>query len=239
MSNEKKGSLLLQAASFIYPRKCVSCGNYISNEKEDFCPECKADVFRTKAPFCPYCGVGKEYCSCRKNLHAYEMVIAPFYYEGSIKKAIGRMKFGKKEGVSRFLGEELSKDIEMKYFGIAFDIVTCVPSTNKSIRERGFNQSASILESISIDEDKKDYDLLTKKPQKDIQHMLGAEKRRENVLNTYFVGQGKDVRGKTILLVDDILTTGATADACASVLRLGGASSVFVAVVALDKMHND
>lgn len=239
MSNEKKGSLLLQAASFIYPRKCVSCGNYISNEKEDFCLECKAGVFRTKAPYCPYCGVGKEYCSCRKNSHAYEMAIAPFYYEGSIKKAIGRMKFGKKEGVSRFFGMEITKDIEMKYFGIDFDIITCVPSTTKSIRERGFNQSASILESINIEEDKKDYSLLTKKPQKDIQHMLGAEKRRENVSNTYFLSEGRIVKDKNILLIDDILTTGATADACTRTLMFNGAMKVYVAVAAFDIVKND
>ncbi|MDD6808175.1 MAG: ComF family protein [Oscillospiraceae bacterium] len=239
MFKNTNGSLLLQAASFIFPRKCVACGEYLVNLEEFLCKKCAERVERTKAPFCEFCGVGKDYCRCRKNRHAYETVIAPFYYEGAIKDAIGRMKFGKKEGVASFFGQEMTKDIMAKYFGIKFDILTCVPSTNKSIKERGFNQSRSILEEININGVEKDYDLLIKRNQKDIQHTLGAEKRRKNTDNVYFLKNGKDVKNKIILLVDDILTTGATADSCAKTLRLSGAQKVYVSVAALDILHND
>lgn len=218
--------------SVLFPEKCLSCGVFLSDgDTEFFCKKCESEIERVKPPY-----------NHGRLTGVFDYAVAPFFYRGSIKNAILRLKYSEKERVSVFLGKEMSKEINSRFFGVKFDILTCVPATRKSVAERGYNQSRSILEHIYIDNgiDYKcygypvyDFNLLFKDKTTEVQHLLGAENRRENIAGAYHISSGRDVYGKTVLLTDDIYTTGSTVNSCAAELKRHGAKAVYVAVAAL------
>lgn len=217
--------------SLLFPEKCLSCGCVLTMENSGFfCERCEREIERIRPPYNP-----------RQFIGTFDYAVAPFYYRGSIKRAILRLKYSEKERVAAFLGEEMSREINSRFFGVKFDILTCVPATKKSISERGYNQSQSILENICIDNGvdynslgypSVDCNLLFKSKTTEVQHLLGAESRYENIAIAYHISPGRDISGKTILLIDDIFTTGSTVNSCAAELKKNGASFVYVAVAA-------
>ena len=223
-----------------FPRTCPCCGGPLSGDAP-VCPSCAGGVHRNPAPHCPYCGVSERSCTCRKQPRPYDRIVAPFFYEDSVRDAILRMKFGKREEGARFLAEELKKEVEARYFGESFDLITTVPMSRDRYAERGFNQARTIAELLMKDppgplrEAVPDYGLLKKATSGQMQHLLGAEGRRQNIRGSVRVGRGRDLTGKRVLLVDDIVTTGATAGECAAILRLSGAARVCVAAASVTR----
>ncbi len=237
----------MQIRGLIFPRKCVCCGKYIAADMmsvyRDVCIPCAERVTRVKPPYCPRCLRGKDSCRCYKQRpFAFDALAAPFYYEGAIRDAIMRMKFDGKESVARFLGRELGAEVETRYFGVPIDVVTCVPTSAASLAERGFNQSRSIAENLGLSSEifpfiVPDFTLLKKQDATDLQHRLGARGRQRNISGSFEVAKNRDIANKTILLVDDIMTTGATADECARVLKFAGARNVLLATAALTRYN--
>ncbi len=226
--------------NILFPRKCIACGAYLDKNDETFCKLCKQNIERPEPPYCMSCFKSLEYCKCNKRFRAYDCAVAPFYYDGAVKSAVLRLKFSSKEHVAVHLAKEMSGCVNSCYFGIDFDIVTCVPGTRKSIYERGYNQSQSLAEYMSIKtvfdrEIEYDFNLLTKSKDTAVQHLLSAESRRKNIESAYRLNSGRCVQGKNILLIDDILTTGATLEACSRELKLHGAKAVYAVVAAFAK----
>lgn len=237
----------MRIGEFVFPRKCVCCGRYLSadNESEyrDVCASCAERVARVRPPYCPHCLRGKDSCRCYKQRpFAFDALAAPFYYEGAVRDAIMRMKFDGKESVARFLGRELGAEVETRCFGVPIDVVTCVPTSAASLAQRGFNQSRSIAENLGLSSEifpfiVPDFTLLQKRDATALQHRLGAHGRVRNISGTFELSKNRDVTNKTILLVDDIMTTGATADECARVLKFAGARKVLLATAALTRYN--
>lgn len=249
----------MQFRDWIFPRKCVCCGAYLSDndvsdsergdesndqsEYADVCAYCAKTIVRVKPPYCPQCFRGIDSCRCyNQRPFAFDALVAPFYYEGAIRDAIMRMKFDGKESVARFLGRELGAEVETRCFGVPFDIVTCVPTSSESLASRGFNQSRSIAENLRLSSETfpfivPDYNLLAKRRSNAVQHRLGAGGRLRNIAGSFELSVNRDVVGKTILLIDDIATTGATADECTRVLKFAGADKVLLATAALTRYN--
>ena len=229
----------------LFPKTCPCCGKPL-NKGERVCPDCGRAVRRNESPYCPFCGVSERNCACRKNERPYDHMVAPFFYEGPVREAILRMKFGKKEEGARFLAEELRDAIDARLFGESFDVVAVVPMSRERYAERGFNQARSLAEFVMEDPPEPlknalpDYGLLRKKNTGGaMQHLLGAEGRRENIRNAVSVGKHRDLKGKRVLLLDDLVTTGATAGECAVLLRMAGAESVSVAAAAVTRFQKE
>ncbi len=237
----------MQIRDLLFPEKCACCGAYLTEENEssctDVCNDCAGAVFRVLPPYCPHCFRGKDSCRCYKQRPlAFDRLITPFYYEGAVRNAIMRMKFDGKESVARFLGRELGAEVETRCYGYPIDIVTCVPASPESLASRGFNQSRSIAENLGLSSESfpfivPDYSLLVKRKSDAVQHRLGARGRFRNIEGSFELNRNRDVLGKTILLVDDIMTTGATADECARVLKFAGADKVLLATAALTRYN--
>lgn len=226
----------------LFPRTCPACGGPIA-AGQTLCAECERRVARNTSPYCPFCGVSAKDCRCAHVPRPYDHLVAPFYYEGAVRDTILRLKFGKKEEGARFLSAELRKEVEARFFGESFDIVTVVPMSRARYAERGFNQARVLAELLMADppaplsDAVADYGLLKKVRSGSgaMQHLLGAESRRENIRGSIRVGANRELSGKRVLLIDDIVTTGATAGECAAMLRMEGAASVSVAAAAVTR----
>lgn len=225
--------LLNRILSILFPKRCSYCG-IVVNADEDVCNECKENLPRVLPPFCDFCGANKKKCNCNNHSKSYSAVIAPFYYNGSVKNAIKRMKFSDRPHIAKTLSQEMTKCIDERYSEIDFDIITCVPMSKRERNNRGYNQSELLAKGLKVKGNPTiDTELLVKLYDVPPQHSLDATTRQGNVLGIFYVQDGKDIKGKTVLLCDDVKTTGATANECASVLLSYGAKDVFLVCAAI------
>ena len=209
----------------IFPEKCVFCGKTLGFDLGP-CPACRERLPLVEGPICRLCGCAKELCTCRQEERAYVRRIAPAYYGCGVKRAVMELKFHRVKGAAIPLAELMASCVKEHYQGLAFDWIIAVPMTRQKVRQRGYNQAAllgqelSRLTGIPFTEG-----LLIKSRNNQIQHHLDARQRWENVRDVYKASP--KAKGKQILLVDDISTTGATFDACAHALMKSGAQAVY------------
>ena len=214
--------------SALFPNTCVACGEIIPENEFlcEYCAEMAETVDFTKS--CIRCGMPKKQCRCSKRVFHFNGCAAPFYNDGVMQKAMYRFKFGKKEYIKKFFAERMALTVKTAYSDINFDIVTFVPTTFKRKSKRGFNQSELLANEISkILKLPLLSNLLRCKKSAKIQHTLNFDERFKNVKGRYECNRNYKLNGKTVLLVDDIKTTGATLDECAKQLLLLGADRVY------------
>ena len=195
---------------------------------------------------CPYCGktieCGKTACDiCSRKLpeiYSKNFVkggypcCSPFFYKGIFKNAIKLFKFDGFEQNSEKLAIALARTINKEYADIKFDVVTCVPMHPKKERIRGYNQSKLLAKDVSKLISVKYEDLLLKKKNNIEQHKcLTAAERRENVKNVYKAIDNDKIKGKTILIIDDVLTTGYTLGECCKVLSENTNAKIYCATL--------
>lgn len=216
----------------LYPERCACCGRVI--EIGDFlCEYCACTLPIIKRPVCFSCGANKEACGCKNEKNGYDAITTPFYYSGVISQAIRDFKFNSKKYIYRFLAFEMSECIKERYADERFDLICCVPMTNKKCRERGYNQSRLLAREIGKILCIEYCDLLIKLYDTPQQHGLRADERKGNVIGVFDVNEKININGRKILLCDDIKTTGATLGECAKILKLAGADEVKCIVAAI------
>ena len=218
-------------ASLLYPVCCPYCGRVIAADKE-LCAACDGKLPRIEDPICRVCGQGLAFCFCRKKYRFYRCV-TPFYYEGPAKTGMRRFKFqGKSEAAQPFAGE-MANVIEEKIGFSIIDVIVCVPMTKAAVSRRGYNQSELLAVELSkISGVKYEPGGLVKEVEHMSQHMVGYHERWSNVIGAFGVLNAEAVKNKNVLLVDDVMTTGATLNECASALKFAGAKEVFCVVFA-------
>lgn len=213
-----------QLISAIYPNKCICCGELIG-EGISICGCCSEKIERTNLDnFCLDCGFEKDDCTCKYNVFRFCGQVAAFKNAGLAQKAYYSYKFGKKQHYVGFFAEEMCRVIGKCYQDVNFDIVCAVPMFSK----REYDHSGYIAKAISQKLDLPFCDGLlscVKKGKK--QHKSTISERLKNVDGKYFANYRIDK--KTVLLIDDIKTTGATLDECARILLFAGADRVFCA----------
>ena len=219
----------------VFPRRCELCGEVVALD-EALCEECAA-LSRIEGELCNKCGEPKESCQCTRKTKTpeYKAVIAPYYYEKSVSAAANRFKdFGFTELAPR-MGSEMSEHISCYYKDIEFDYITYVPITEKKQQKRGYNQSEllanEVSEHLGVPVEKL-VDKIKTTPQ---QKKSSASKRKLNLRGSFEINPNADVRNKTVLLIDDIKTTGSTLNECAYVLNAYGAKAVYAAAFCLTK----
>lgn len=217
--------------------KCLACGNEIFDEV-GFCRQCAQSVVLNDGKTCKRCGVGvdgaEDYCGyCSFTKVYFDKAYSPLSYEGATQTAILQLKYGNKARYAKVLSRYLAYTAQTNR--LQFDLVCYVPMTKKSIKARGYNQSR-LLATYFCDIIGKDdclVDALEKVKETARQEDLGRKGRLENLKGCYKVVS--DVKGKRVLVVDDIKTTGATLNECAKVLKRAGATSVVGLTVASRK----
>ncbi len=150
-----------------------------------------------------------------------------FFYSGSVRELIKRLKFSKKMSAVRALSQ-LGLPILSQSLLPAFDIIVPMPLSKKRLRERGFNQCLELLRAMFKEKQEKiSLDALIKVKETPPQSGLGREERKKNIRGAFKASQRK-VRGKSVLLFDDIYTTGATAMEASRTLKSAGAKNIFL-----------
>ena len=204
--------------NILFPPKCVLCGKILEKEESDLCRFC-----RTDAP---------EYPNRKSKLQFLDSFAAVWYYEGSVRKSLLRYKFYNARSFAGSYGRLLAMKL-LEEYPEGFDILTWVPVSRLRRFRRGYDQVELLARAVGKELGMAPVSLLKKvrhnRPQSGIH---GAAQRRANVLGAYRETDREAIAGKRILLLDDILTTGATAGECARVLKTAGAKEVHCAAVA-------
>lgn len=202
----------------LFPPKCVLCGNVLESGEQDLCKDCRLD-----AP---------EYPNRKIKLQFLDSFAAVWYYEGSVRKSLLRYKFYGARSNALSYGRLLAMKL-LEEYPDGFDCLTWVPVSPLRKLRRGYDQVEELAKAVGRELDMVPVPLLKKvrhnRPQSGIH---GEAERRANVLGAYRVPDPAQAAGKKILLLDDILTTGATAGECARVLLTAGAKEVHCAAVA-------
>lgn len=210
----------------LFPNKCVSCGALI-NDGDYLCEYCfemiePVDLLK----ICTHCGLAKKNCQCKSRVFHFGGSIAPFENKGAAQQAMYRYKFKRTPSGAKFFAKEMAKAVRTVYNDIAFDGIVYVPMHPLKQLRRGFNQSQQLANELSKILGLKVYDgLLSCKYRRKSQHNMPIKERFKNIKGMYSTNY--KITGKTVLLVDDIKTTGASFDECAKQLLLAGADNVY------------
>lgn len=234
LTKTKLNKTISHLLSLLFPRRCAFCGKTL---KEDsfVCPECLENLPFVKGEVCHLCGREKKYCCCSaKKAYGFLRCVSPFYYEDSARHGVIAFKFRKKENNAAAFGYFAAEKIKKEYKGISFDAVTSVPLSRREKRRRGYNQAELFARETAKLIGVPYKELLTKPSDIKLQRELGPEGRWQNVKGAFKA----DKATGTVLLVDDIITTGATLDCCARELLKAGAQSVYCATIACTRMKN-
>ncbi|MCI6053791.1 ComF family protein [Dysosmobacter sp.] len=220
--------LLDAALDLLYPPKCPFCGKV--QETRGICPACCKALPWTEGD------------QGLKTLPGGTVCAAPLWYEDLAREGLLRFKFQGAAAAAEPLGELIAQCAAERFSG-AFDVVTWVPVSRRRLRKRGYDQARLLAESACRVWGVRPERLLRKTLDNPAQSGLHeAAARRANVLGVYEAADPDKLRGRRVLLVDDICTTGATLAECARTLRAAGAESVACVTAALtrekEKVHN-
>ena len=199
---------------WLFPPKCPFCGKILKGPA--VCPDCEKSL-----PWAsPLLREGTGFGRCA----------APLYYQDTVRKAVLRLKFAGKDGGAEALGG-LVAAAAAECFPGEFDCVTWVPVSNKRLRQRGYDQARLLARAACALWDTEPVRLLVKETDNPAQSGLkDAAARRANVLGVYRALP--EASGQRILLIDDVITTGATLAECVRELRRAGAADVVCAALA-------
>jgi len=203
----------------LLPKMCIACNKRI-HEDDEFCSNCAPFMKRVSTPTCKACGKSKKRCPTAHKSMNYDFVCAPFYYKGAIREGLKRFKFNNRQNSADFFAEEMVNFLKKEHPDAEFDYITFVPMTKKQIEERGYNQSQLLAEKVAekLNVECRN-DILIKLYDIEPQHNLNAMYRQGNVAGVFDVDNKKIIKHKSILVVDDIKTTGYTLNECAKMLR--------------------
>ena len=221
----------------LFPLRCPVCDRIVKPYGEKICLECMDKLKPVSAPWCRVCGKGlretKELCEeCASgNVHMFQRCRSLYDYR-SVAKSIYRFKYGGRREYGEFYGEEMARCLGEYIRGISPDAIIPIPLHEKRYRSRGYNQAAVLARVIGGQMGLPVFEnhLIRVKNTAPLKEQNAKE--RQNNLKRAFLVRKNDVKLKTILLIDDIYTTGSTVDEAAATLLESGAREVYVATLA-------
>ena len=205
----------------LYPPKCVLCQTILPKDETDLCHRCREETPEFK----------------KSNLRFSYVAgwTGLWYYKDDVRGSIHRFKFRRRRHYAKAYGRALAMKLDNDAF-CKFDILTYVPVATLRKMRRGFDQVElicdTLAEELGVEPVKTLRKIRNTPPQSGIPDAAG---RRANVLGAYICPRPQDVKGKRILLLDDVITTGATASECSRVLMTAGAAKVYCACVAVSE----
>jgi ComF family protein len=225
----------------IYPSTCWACGKPVAERIPLLCATCAHELTHDPHATCPRCSstVGPhaylaQGCpACRREVFAFERALRMAPYENRLREAILRMKTTNGEDFAEVIATLWAPSMARRLGDAAIDAVMPVPLHWWRRWRRGFNQSEVLAQALARELRVPCWPRLLRRVRPTgEQKGLSPAERRMNVHNAFRARESSRLSSKTILLVDDVMTTGATAHEAARALRLGGAARVVLAVLA-------
>ncbi len=230
---------------FIYPIGCRGCSVI---EGKYLCDSCFQTIVYIDKPRCKHCCIPledeyKSFCPrCAVEFGHHDGGISIALYDDPIGKLIRELKYEREKGIAAFFSKLIQTRIvkENLLENLRCDYIHPVPLSRKRFISRGFNQSGLIAKKLAeaIDISYRD-DILTRIRDTESQAGLGFDERLVNIRGAFKVADENAISGKSILLVDDVMTTGATIEECARTLNAAGASKVKFITVARQIFETD
>ena len=215
----------------LFPPKCVFCGKLLDGEL-DICGKCRGGL--ENFPELPL----NTMPDGKSKLQFLDSFTAVWYYKGKVRDGILGLKFHYRVDYALPLGRSVAMKV-LREQGTGFDAVTWAPVSALRKLRRGYDQSQLLAQTVGKELGIPVERLLKKQRHTPAQSRLTEQARKANVLGAYRFAGKQSVAGKRILLIDDVFTTGATAEECARVLLTAGAKSVSCAAVAAAPKHSD
>ncbi len=211
--------MLQRLLTLLFPPRCVLCKNFLSKEETDFCHHC-----RQNAP---------EVQKTKLKLSFLAGWTAVWYYKDTVRGSILRYKFYGRRQYAPVYGRSLAMKLQKEGWD-HFDTLTFAPIAPLRRLTRGYDQVELLAKAVGKELGIMPCRTLRKIRNTPPQSRLGdAARRRANVLGAYVAVSSENIRNKRILLLDDVITTGATASECARVLLTAGAKEVYCAALAV------
>ena len=232
-------SLLKDLLSFVLPAFCPICKTPLGEGESIVCEDCFQQMPLIAAPFCQSCGSPLKgegvYCRrCREGDSPLRRGRGVGVYGGVLLELIQLLKYKRKPSLARRLGSLMAEIALSDPMMSQADLVVPVPLYRTRLRERGYNQAEllarEVSESMGVGLSARS---LVRRKATRTQTLLSEEERRENVRDAFLVVKEKEVKGRKVILVDDVLTTGATLRSAASALLESGAAEVYGLVSAI------
>jgi len=233
--------------NFVFPLNCKVCGKPIRESRGySICKDCFKTIKLIENPYCKKCGkplIGTEFflnnkdilcINCRKQHSYFNCARSVGVYEKALRKCIHLFKYYREKKLAKPLGklliDYLSKNKQLYQ---ELDLIIPVPLHKNDLKIRGFNQSLLLSKEIgdyfSLPVEK---NILIKKKITGAQIKLSKKEREKNLLNAFFIAEPERIKGKKLLLIDDVFTTGSTVNECSKELKKAQVKNICVLTLA-------
>ena len=235
--------LLTGLCDLVYPPHCLICQKHLLHPDPEgiLCPNCREGLIRNTPPFCPKCSrhlknPALARCTqCLKNPRQFDFGWSAFQYTGPIRDLIIRYKYNQKTRLRKLFARCMNDFVNRYSLDIRqFDWVVPIPLHAVRLRERSYNQAQLLAEPIALE-----YGLplsvgnLVRARNTKQQNLLSEKERWTNIRGAFRINDSAKFSKKNILIIDDLLTTGATVSEAAGVLKSAGAKTVGVLTLAI------
>lgn len=226
------------AADLLFPRRCPVCGGVAMPKGRLICPACLKRLSFVSSPACMKCGkeIGsrdQEYCAdCIRRKKSFTRGFALLNYDSRAAVSMAAVKYHNKREYLDFYARAAALRFEKQFRQAGIQVIVPVPVHASRLKTRGFNQAAVLAERLSTELEIPWEELLIRVKKTDPQKSLGSAERLKN-LRGAFEAEQKAGKWERVLLVDDIYTTGSTAEICSRALLKTGVKQVFVFAVCI------
>lgn len=225
----------------LFPRACAGCGKEVGQESLYLCWDCLARIFVIHPPCCRICGDPVEgsvednfLCSsCSRKKPFFDIAKSAVRYTGIFQKLLQDFKYHGATWLSHDFASLMLACLRTHLSTADIDIITCVPLYHAKERERSYNQAHLLAKGI-VKHFRKPllHNMVCRTRPTQSQTHLTSSERVANVNNVFAVKKISRVKSRRVLLIDDVMTTGATVNECSRVLKKAGAEKVLVLTLA-------
>ena len=228
-------NILHTFTGLFFPKLCLNCNEPLLEKEKFICSNCSRSLIFLEE-ICPICGAPKTEGKCRvceTNEFLFDKARSAFMFNKAVQNMIHEFKYNEITRIAKFFGR-LSQEYIKKFQPFDhIDYIVPVPLHKVKKRDRGFNQSEYITREISKNMNWKHLpNLIKRKRFTETQTKLNKDQRRKNVSLAFKINPKYNIKGKNILLVDDVFTTGSTANSIATALKKKQVNKVYVFTIA-------
>jgi ComF family protein len=225
----------------IFPRKCILCENSHDGDRESICPNCMDKIPFINDPVCDRCGIPFEVTysieeslnylcgECRSSPPLFDRALSVCQYDETVRDIIAAYKYQNKPYIGKDLVSIINKFLGGRIAELFPELIIHVPLHVKRLKERGYDQAYILADGIGRELNiRVSYKNLVRTSYTTPQVDLNGMERMKNVKGAFFVTDPAELKDRSILLIDDVFTTGATIKECVKVIKKAGAGKVYV-----------